>query len=63
LSLSPSPSSNSISVSPGRRRLLREAVLRPLVLPPSGMTPGPLQRAASAGTGRRARSLRHVSGP
>jgi|GEM_PF-2832240 len=61
LSLSPSP--NSISVSPDSRRLLREAVPRPLVLPPSGMTPSPLQRAASASNGRRARSLRHLSLP
>jgi len=39
LVLSPSP--NSISVSPGSRRLLREAVPSALVSPPSGMAPGP----------------------
>ena len=62
-SLSPSPSSNSISVSPGSRRLLREAVPSAFVLPPSGMPPSPLQRAASACNGQHARSVRHVSGP
>ena len=61
--LSLSPSSNSISVSPGSRRLLREAVPSAFVLPPSGMPPSPLQRAASAGNRRRARSLRHLSRP
>lgn len=57
-----SPSSHSIGVSPGSRRLLREAVPSAFVLPPSGMTPNPLQRAASTCDGRRARSLHPVSG-
>jgi len=58
-----SPSSNSISVSPGSRRLLREAVPGALGLTPSGMPRAPLQCAASACNGRRARSLPLVSGP
>lgn len=60
LSLSPNRRSNPISVSPpGNHRLLPEVVTRALVLPRSGMTPSP----ASACDGRRARSVRQVSGP
>jgi hypothetical protein len=41
---------------------LREAVPSALVSPPSGIAPNPLQHTASTCDGRRARSLRHVSG-
>jgi|GEM_PF-7086416 len=46
LSLSPGPGWNSTSVSPGSRRLLREAVLRAFVLPPArmNMKPAPTHR-------------------
>ena len=51
------------SASTGSRRPLREAVPSAFVLPPSGMTQSPLQHATSPPHERRARSLRHVSGP
>ncbi|BCU06382.1 hypothetical protein Atep_10590 [Allochromatium tepidum] len=62
-SSSPSLTSRSISASAGSRRLVRETVPSAFVLPPSGMTPSLLKHAASPCNERRARSLRHVSGP